>query len=524
MSGARKRILWVDDEIEYLRSHITFLETRGYSVTIASGGDEAVRILKECGAACDLVLLDKQMPVKSGGATLEEIKELWPDLPVVMVSGYQHDSDVALGKKYDAYIMKPVDHGRLLLACREIIGAREDVSGVAHGLADRYLRFYTEARTRMDGSMKASDWMSLYTSLAKWDLEIEGVDNESARQMHAGLKSDSGGKFCDFVIENYARWAAGRPGRPMMAADLLERAVIPELREGRGVLVVSLNGMRLDQFLTIEPILREKFSVTAARFMAALPTLPGFCVTAVASGEYPGPASDREPGLSDMAAASVDDPIVMKRIMRGGLARAGVENVKAFFASADGANGRRHIRSALDAMKKAQTFGIVAQDILGKFINADTSGRHSKDAVTDDAAFRKVLKSWFADSAIFGMMKETCGDARTVILTSAHGHIFCDRASEVYEAPKLSGATRCLFSESGSVDERKAFLLEDISLFRLPPIAPGTKCLMARENYYLTPPERSDPSRKRRAGAFRCGGISPEEMVMPLYICRPLAG
>ena len=516
----RKKILWVDDEIEFMRSHIAFLETRGYRVTPVSGGDEAVRQLRECGAAYDLVLLDRQMPVKSGGATLEEIKEQWPNLPVVMVTGYQHSADTASGKKFDAYLTKPVDPNRLLLACRETIGAREDASGTRE-LSDRYLRGYTENQARLGGAMKASDWMSLYTSLARWDLEIDGVENEGVRQMHTGLKSDCGGKFCDFVTENYGRWAAGLPGRPMMAVDILERAAAPELRAGRGVLIVSLNGMRLDQFLAIEPTLRENFSVTAARFMSTLPTLPNFCVTAIASGEYPGPVSEREPGISGMAEGA-DDPIIMKRIMRGGLARAGFESVKAFFASADGANGRRHLRSAIDAMKKAQTFGIVTQNIMGKFINTDTAGRHSKEAVTDDSVFRKLVESWFVNSAVFGMIKEVCGGSCTVILTSAHGHIFCDRASEVYEAPKITGCPRCLFTGSGSIDEREVFLLEDPAHFKLPPFAPGTKCLMARENHYLNNPERGEDPYRRRVGAFRNGGISPEEMVMPLYICRPL--
>ena len=111
MSGARKKVLWVDDEIEFLRSHIMFLETRGYSVSPVFSGDDAIHLIHENPKAFDIVLLDEQMPGKDGLTTLEEIKEFVPDLPVVMVtkSEEEHLMDEALGKKF----FRPVGgHGR----------------------------------------------------------------------------------------------------------------------------------------------------------------------------------------------------------------------------------------------------------------------------------------------------------------------------------------------------------------------------------------------------------------------------
>ncbi|MCK4404387.1 MAG: response regulator, partial [candidate division Zixibacteria bacterium] len=79
-----KHILWVDDEIDQLKSHIIFLESKGYKVTEASNGDDAVALVGS--RDFDLVLLDEMMPGKDGLATLEEIKEKSPHLPVIMVT------------------------------------------------------------------------------------------------------------------------------------------------------------------------------------------------------------------------------------------------------------------------------------------------------------------------------------------------------------------------------------------------------------------------------------------------------
>jgi hypothetical protein len=346
---------------------------------------------------------------------------------------------------------------------------------------------------------------------------LEGITSDAVSRMHTGFKSDCGKKFCDYVAENYTGWVCGGSGRPPMTVDVLERVVAPELALGRGVLMVVLNGMRLDQFLCMEPELRRNFSVSGIKLMSLLPTLPKYCVTALASGCYPAEAEAAEPGVFEATA----DPIVMKRLMRSGLERAGAARVKTLFASADGPNGRRHVRSAIEAMRKAQTFGVVAVDIIEKVLGIEQAVKHAKAPVADEAEFRKRVELEFAGSTVLGVMKEVCGDDCTVILTSGHGHVICRRASEVYETANMLGPNRrCFFGEKASVDEREVFLFEDLSHLRLPPTAGMRVCLLARENFYLALNDSAAPP----PNVFQSGGISPEEMIVPLYICRPLAG
>ena len=60
----RYRVLWVDDEIDLLRSHIIFLSERGYEVTPASNGEDAVALLRR--GRYDIVLLDEMMAGRDG--------------------------------------------------------------------------------------------------------------------------------------------------------------------------------------------------------------------------------------------------------------------------------------------------------------------------------------------------------------------------------------------------------------------------------------------------------------------------
>ena len=106
-------ILWADDEIDLLKPHIFFLEEKGYKVVPVRSGSDALDEMEE--QLPDIVFLDEQMPGLSGIDTLKEIKERWPQLPVVMItkSEEEHIMEDALGGKISDYLIKPVNPNQI---------------------------------------------------------------------------------------------------------------------------------------------------------------------------------------------------------------------------------------------------------------------------------------------------------------------------------------------------------------------------------------------------------------------------
>jgi CheY-like chemotaxis protein len=78
------KILWVDDEMESLKSQIMFLEHKGYDVTSLSNGHDAIDYVKE--HIVDVVLLDESMPGITGLETLQKIKEINSQIPIVLIT------------------------------------------------------------------------------------------------------------------------------------------------------------------------------------------------------------------------------------------------------------------------------------------------------------------------------------------------------------------------------------------------------------------------------------------------------
>ena len=130
-------ILWADDEIDLLKPHILFLESKGYLVQAVTNGLDALEKVKE--AYYDIVFLDENMPGLSGLDTLTRIKEIKPNLPVVMItkSEEEHIMEDAIGSKIADYLIKPVNQNQILISLKKNLQANEFVSDKQASIINR---------------------------------------------------------------------------------------------------------------------------------------------------------------------------------------------------------------------------------------------------------------------------------------------------------------------------------------------------------------------------------------------------
>src|SRR6056297_2617446 len=104
MSLKKNKILWVDDEIELLKSHVLFLKSKGFNVETVTNGQDAIdKVAKE---NFDLVIVDEMIPGMSGLETIEQNKEDNSALPIVMITKNEEESlmEQAIGRKISDYL------------------------------------------------------------------------------------------------------------------------------------------------------------------------------------------------------------------------------------------------------------------------------------------------------------------------------------------------------------------------------------------------------------------------------------
>ncbi|RYD92767.1 MAG: response regulator, partial [Sphingobacteriales bacterium] len=121
-------ILWVDDEIESLKSQMLFLKNKGYEITPFTNGYDVLEYLRSNKA--EVVLLDESMPGITGLETLSQIKALYPNLPVVMVTKNEAENimEEAIGGQISDYLIKPVNPNQVLLSLKKIFDSKRLVS------------------------------------------------------------------------------------------------------------------------------------------------------------------------------------------------------------------------------------------------------------------------------------------------------------------------------------------------------------------------------------------------------------
>ena len=116
-------ILLTDDEENVLEVSQGFLEAMGYRVFIARDGNEAIEIYKKNRDDIDIVLLDIVMPNMGGGKAYDRMKEINPDIRVLLLSGYSIDGEAReiLERGCNGFIQKPFNIKELSAKLREIL-------------------------------------------------------------------------------------------------------------------------------------------------------------------------------------------------------------------------------------------------------------------------------------------------------------------------------------------------------------------------------------------------------------------
>ncbi|HOD65258.1 MAG TPA: response regulator [candidate division Zixibacteria bacterium] len=117
-------VLLVDDEDELIAALSPVLRRRGMTVSAASGGEEALRVLRE--SFVDVVVLDLKMPGMDGLAALRHMKREFPDVEIVIMTGHPSADSAVQTIKAGAseYLMKPPDTDELVGAIRKVFRRR----------------------------------------------------------------------------------------------------------------------------------------------------------------------------------------------------------------------------------------------------------------------------------------------------------------------------------------------------------------------------------------------------------------
>ncbi|MDX1646563.1 MAG: response regulator [Longimicrobiales bacterium] len=516
---ATKRILWVDDEIDLLKPHLLFLQAKGYHVDAISNGDDALELIHE--APYDLVLLDEQMPGRRGLEVLEIMRREAPHQRVVMVSKSEEDQTMteAIGRRVDDYLVKPTSPRQVLSVVTRILEGSSIRQ--ARAAQDFAARFGALSRNAKEASTPG-DFAAVYTELVDWQLRLGQAGEGGLLDTVHSLVTDLRRDFGSWVVREYPRWVQDSEDRPRLSIDLVREFLVPRLGSDP-VYFVVLDCMRLDQWRAMSPLLADFFEIEETYHYSILPTATPYARNAIFSGQYPDEIAEARPEWWDASDdegslnAFEDDLLVdqLKRLT----GRDVPVHYEKIFSDRQGEQVRGRVNSAL------KTDGTVVA-LVFNFVDLMTHGRSESpilmEVARDEAALRDLTRAWFERSTAFAVLREAARRGHKVILTTDHGSILCQHPTTVYARRDATSNLRYKFGQDLRAENPStAFGTQDEGDLRLPPGRLGMSYLLALEDYFFVYPTKLREYQARYRNSFLHGGISPEEMIVPVVSLTP---
>lgn len=518
MPAPTKRLLWVDDEIDLLRPHLLFLQGRGYHVDAVSNGDDALELVRL--ALYDLILLDEQMPGRTGMEVFDEIRRLDPRVPVVMVTKSEEDRTMteAIGRRVADYLVKPTSPRQVLsVVTRLLEGEQIQQQLVARDFATRF----RELNAERQASRGWREWCEQYSELVDWELRLREAGETGLLASLETLLDDFRREFGRFVCDHYGRWVNGAEDRPPLSVDVVPQFLSPMMGEGRTALFVIIDCLRLDQWRALMPLLEPYATVEEALYYSILPTATPFSRNAIFSGMYPDGVAARMPGWwgweGEGSLNSFEDTLFREQVER--VAGGGVPvHYEKVFDAGDGEAVLRRLPAYL-----AQP-GVTA--VVFNFVDMLTHGRSESavllEVARDKEALRALTRQWFERSEAFAAIREALRQGIPVLLTTDHGSIHCHRPATVFAKRDTTQNLRYKFGDDLRAEDRTlSFSTNDERTLRFPLGRAATNYLIALEDVFFVYPTKLRQYQARYRGSFLHGGISPEEMILPVALLTP---
>lgn len=511
--GRQIHILWTDDEIDLLKPYILFLEEKEYRVTTASNGIDALVLVEQ--NDFDLIFLDENMPGISGLETLEKIKAIKPSIPVVMITKSEEEDimDEALGGKISDYLIKPVNPKQILLTIKKNIDSKRLVT---EKTTSTYQSQFGLLGMQINSARSFSDWTDIYKRLVHWEIEFESSNTEGMEEVLRMQKTEANHEFSRFIKLNYKDWFRGNAETPLLSHNVFQKKVFPLLEQGK-VMVILIDNLRFDQWKIIEREIVDLFRTEEENlFSAILPTATQYARNAMFSGLMPGEIQERYPGLWIDEHEEGGKNAHEEELCRLHLKRLGITNSFNYEKVVNQRAGKKLLENYKDLLNF--DLNILVYNFVDMLSHSRTEMEMIRELAFDESSYRSLVHSWFQHSYVYDLLKQLVQHDVKLVITTDHGAVRVNNPVKVIGDRQTSVNLRYKQGKNLNFNKKDVFEIQKPGDIGLTKANVSSSYIFATDTDYMVYPNNYNHFAKLYRNTFQHGGVSMEEMLIPLSI------
>ena len=509
-------ILWVDDEIDMIKPYAIFLKEKGYDVTAVSNGSDAIDFCMT--NLYDIAFLDENMPGLSGLETLRQIKEIRPNMPIVMITKSEEENimDMAIGNYIADYLIKPVNPNQIVMTLKKHLHQREIVYTQT---TTNYRQEFAQLGSQLSELLSIQEWYDVYRRLMDWDIRLDESDSEMHELLYS-QREEANRFFARFISKNYENWIASPTDRPVLSPDVFKTTIFPLLDAGEKVFFIIIDNFRYDQWQIIRRVLSELYVIDSDDlYLSILPTATQYSRNAIFAGLMPLQIKQMFPQLWVDEEEEEGKNLNEEQLITTLFERYRRKVDMSYYKINNNVVGEKYLEQLhqLDG----NNLNVCVINFVDMLSHARTESKMIRELAATESAYRSLTLSWFRHSSAYQLFKELAKKDFHIVLSTDHGTVHVDRPIKVVGDKATNVNLRYKVGKSLSYNKKEVYEVTNPAKIGVPSPNVSSTYIFARDNDFFAYPNNYNYYVNYYKDTFQHGGVSMEEMIVPLITMHP---
>jgi len=439
---------------------------------------------------------------------------------VVMITKSEEENimETAIGSKIADYLIKPVNPNQILLSIKKNLDTKKLIT---RETTSAYQAEFRNLGQQINGARNYTDWEDTYRKLVYWELELERSDDAGMFEVFRMQKSEAGLGFSRFIRNNYLSWFTEKnKDKPLLSPGVFKEKIIPLIDGNRKVFVILIDNLRLDQWRILYPIINEYYTLSDdSLFCSILPTATQYARNAMFAGLMPREIASMNPKLWLNDDEEGGKNLNEEELLQKQLTRLGKKYRVYYEKIIHARNGKKLVDNFANLLN--YDLVVIVYNFIDLLSHANTELEMIRELTGNDSAYRSLVLSWFQHSQLLDLIKLMAENGMTLVITTDHGSIRVNNPLKVIGDKKTSANLRYKMGKNLNYNPHEVFEIRDPHAGHLPKVDVSSGYIFAVNSDFLVYPNNYNYYVGYYRNTFQHGGISMEEMIVPVMTMAP---